>query len=73
MPPAPVIPRSYAQWRHCIVHECGLTLTAAYIAERLQALNQADSQETLRFRRLYGDAHWQAVCGWFAQARQEAG
>ena len=31
------------------------------------------SAETARFRRLYGDAHWQAVVAWFERAELELG
>ena len=31
------------------------------------------SAETARFRRPYGDAHWQAVVAWFERAELELG
>ncbi|MCP1714131.1 hypothetical protein J2T36_003366 [Kerstersia gyiorum] len=30
-----LIPRTYEQWHHCIVRECGIPLTTAFIAQRL--------------------------------------
>ncbi|MCS4294628.1 hypothetical protein M2375_002861 [Comamonas sp. BIGb0152] len=66
-----MIPRTYAQWRHCISVECGILLSADFIAQRLAVWRNPQLEETQRFRRLYGDAHWQAVQGWFLQAAQE--
>ncbi|MDP2903781.1 MAG: hypothetical protein Q8N96_11870 [Methylovulum sp.] len=50
---------------------CGIALEAAYINSRIAALDNAESEETSRFRRLYGDQHWQNVLLWFRQAQQE--
>ncbi|MEJ5150754.1 hypothetical protein [Comamonas sp. MYb396] len=66
-----MIPRTYAQWRHCISVECGIPLSADFIAQRLAVWRNPGLEETQRFRRLYGDAHWQAVQHWLVQAGQE--
>jgi len=66
-----MIPRSYSQWQHCITVECGIDMTPAFVAQRLAVWRDAQAQETQRFRRLYGDAHWRAVTGWFEQAARE--
>jgi len=66
-----MIPRTYAQWQHCITQACGIPLTADFVAQRLAIWRDSQAQETLHFRRLYGDAHWQAVVAWFEQAQQE--
>ena len=60
-----LIPETYLGWRHCITVHCGIPLTADFVARRIAALSQADSEETLRFRKLYGDAHWRQVLAWF--------
>jgi len=64
------IPQSYEQWQHCITVECGLALTPDFIKERLAVWRDDRADETQRFRRLYGDAHWRAVTGWFEQAQR---
>ncbi|MDR2330229.1 MAG: hypothetical protein LBE58_11555 [Comamonas sp.] len=66
-----MIPKTYAQWRHCITVECGIPLSADFIAQRLAVWRNPGLEETRRFRHLYGDAHWQAVQRWFVQAAQE--
>lgn len=64
-------PETYDQWRHCISVECGIPLTLAFITQRLDIWHDPESDETQRFRRLYGDAHWRSVVGWFEQAERE--
>jgi len=64
------VPQTFEQWRHCITVDCGLALTPAFIKERLAVWRDDKAEETQRFRRIYGDAHWQAVVGWFEQAEK---
>lgn len=65
------IPQTYTEWRHCIEVECGIPLTPAFIQARLIQLGDEQAEETLRFRRLYGDDHWRRVLSWFEQAARE--
>ncbi|MFT3802801.1 MAG: hypothetical protein QM766_16480 [Burkholderiaceae bacterium] len=67
-----VIPHTYDQWRECITVDCGLELTPAFIVQRLAVWRNPQSDETQRFRRLYGDEHWQSVLAWFERAEREA-
>ncbi len=64
------IPQNYEEWRHCITVECGIPLTPSYISQRLSVWRNEDLEETQRFRRLYGDSHWQALISWFEQAER---
>lgn len=66
-------PQTYERWRHCITVDCGIAMTPQFIAERLGVWRNAQLEETLRFRRLYGDAHWQSVIAWFERAERELG
>lgn len=68
-----MIPGTFSEWKHCIEVECRLDLTKDYVTRRLAILRQADAEETLRFRKLYGDTHWRNVVSWFEQAQQTAG
>ena len=65
------IPKTYEQWHHCITVECGVPLTAKFIAQRLAVWRDEQAKETTRFRSRYGDAHWCAVVAWFERAEQE--
>jgi hypothetical protein len=65
------IPPSYDAWRYCIEKKCGIALDAAFIRRRRASLACETAEETIRFRRLYGDAHWRQVGDWFARAERE--
>ena len=64
-------PETYEQWKHCITVECGIPLTPDFVSQRLSSWRDESSDETRRFRRLYGDGHWQSVIGWFERAEKE--
>ena len=66
-----VIPENYTHWHHCITVECGILLTPDFVAQRLSVWKDEKSEETTRFRRLYGDAHWRSVIGWFEKAEAD--
>ncbi len=66
-----VIPQTYAQWHHCITVECGIALTKTFVEQRLTTWRNSQSEESVRFRRLYGDRHWQSVIAWFERAERE--
>jgi hypothetical protein len=65
------IPQTYDEWRHCIEVECGIPLTAEFLAVRIAILSAAEAEETRHFRKLYGDEHWQRVLSWFRRAAEE--
>jgi hypothetical protein len=66
-----VIPRSYGSWRYCIERKCGLVLSSDLIRQRSASLASEVNEETLRFRKLYGDTHWLRVREWFSRAERE--
>ena len=66
----PVIPKTYEQWQHCIVVECGLELSPQYITQRLSTLKNDREQSTKQFIKLYGKEYHEQVVAWFAQAQQ---
>ena len=65
------IPQDYNEWRHCITVECGIPLTADFVAQRLTVWRDESLEETRRFRRLYGDAYWETMIGWFENAERD--
>jgi len=65
----PVIPQTYAQWRHCIEVECGIPLEPNFIQARLSVLCDPAHDETRRFASLYGQDHARSVLAWFQQAQ----
>ena len=66
-------PQNYEQWHHCITVEWGIPLKPTFVSQRLAVWRNERLEEPQRFRRLYGDAYWQSVIGWFEQAERELG
>jgi len=65
------VPENYEQWHHCITVDCAIPLTSEFVMQRLKIWRDENAEETLRFRRLYGDAHWREVVGWFERAEAQ--
>ena len=63
-----ILPHSYESWRHCITVDCGIDITAAYLSERISALQDEKDFRTQQFIKLYGDQHRKNVLAWFKQA-----
>jgi hypothetical protein len=66
-----MIPGTYAEWRHCIEHECKIELSPSFISERLATLRNESGEDRIRFTRRYGDGHLKQVIGWFERALRE--
>lgn len=67
----PIVPDSYAAWRHCIEVDCGLRLDADYIRQRIAALEDVRDFHTQQFVRRWGEPHRQRIVGWFRQAQEQ--
>lgn len=65
------IPQVYQEWRHCITLTCGQELNNAFIAKRIQALENRSDYMTKRFIELYGEAHRKRTLEWFVRAEKE--
>lgn len=66
-----MIPQNYQQWFQCITRDCGITLSEAFIAERLRVLENSAHEESRRFVAVYGRAHLQNIIQWYYQAARE--
>jgi hypothetical protein len=64
-------PDAYERWRRCIPVGCVIALTPSYAAEPVLGWNDERAEETMRFRRLYGDRPWRALSEWFERALRE--
>ena len=69
----PAFPENYQQWRHCITEECGIPLTSEFVEQRLRVWRDESSQETKRYRKLYGDQYWKFMISCFERASKELG
>lgn len=59
-----MIPQTFEEWKHCIVHDCGIPLTVAFASSRLQVYKDANNPETKKFKQLYGEQHLNNVINW---------
>lgn len=66
----PIIPDSYATWRHCIEVECRIPLTLDYVRQRIAALDNPADFHTCQFVARWGEAHRQKVVAWFRQSQE---
>ncbi len=62
---------SYEDWKRCIVEDCRIPLTAAFVEQRLTALADRSDWTTQRFLEVWGEAHLRQVVAWFERARRE--
>lgn len=68
---APLIPRTYQEWRHCITVLCKQPLSSEYIDDRIAALKNTKDHHTKSFVDLYGQAQYEKTLEWFGRARAE--
>lgn len=66
----PVIPTTYQEWEHCITVECGIPLTAEYVAQRIEALQNMRDHHTQRFIERWGQEHHTRTLAWFREAEE---
>jgi hypothetical protein len=65
------IPKTYAEWRHCITSICKISLTPVFVQERLAIWSNPQHAQTERFRGLYGERQCQNILTWFRQAEAD--
>lgn len=66
---ASAFPQTYDEWRRCIVIDCGIDLTDAFIDQRLRALRDPSDAHTAQFAETYGDEYLSQVIEWFEMAQ----
>ena len=65
-----IIPRTYEEWEYCITVKCRIPLTAEYVAERIQALQDMSDYHTQKFIDRWGEAHHARTLAWFREAEE---
>ena len=71
--PMGVVPTTYEEWEHCITVDCGIPLTADYIAGRIKALNDMSDLHTQKFVERWGEGHRTQTLAWFEEAATRIG
>jgi hypothetical protein len=59
-----MIPRTFEEWKNCIVNECRIKLTKDFAARRLKVYEDKHHPETKAFIRLYGEQHLGNIIHW---------
>lgn len=62
------LPQTYEEWERCITVDCGIPLTADFVASRIKALEDRSDYRTRKFVEHWGEAHHAKTLGWFRQA-----
>jgi len=64
------IPTTYEDWVHCITVKAGIELTPEFARERIAAIGDRRSAESMRFIRLYGESHWTRIVQWYRRVAE---
>ena len=62
------LPQTYEEWEHCITVQCGIPLTAVFVASRIEALEDEGDFSTQKFIEQWGQAHHAKTLDWFRRA-----
>ncbi len=62
-----MIPKSFEEWKHCIIVDCQINLTKEFAERRLAVYQNPESRETRKFISLYGQQHLDRVVHWFGR------
>ena len=62
-----MIPRTFEEWRNCIVNDCKINLTKEFAQQRLAVYQNKEHAETPKFISLYGEQHLLNVVQWLQQ------
>ena len=60
-----MIPRTFEEWRDCIVNDCKIDLTKSFAQKRLSIYQDATHTETRKFIELYGKEHLSNIIYWY--------
>lgn len=59
-----MIPKTFDEWKNCIVNDCKIKLTDAFVQSRLKVYENRKNPETRKFIELYGENHLNNVVYW---------
>ena len=59
-----MIPRTFEEWKTCIVENCGIKLTKDFAEKRLIVYQDSGNKETQTFVSLYGKQHLNNIIYW---------
>ena len=59
-----MIPRTFEEWKSCIVNDCKINLTKDFAQSRLKVYLDEQHPETIKFKKLYGEAYLNNIIHW---------
>lgn len=62
-----MIPRTFEEWRNCIINDCRINLNQDFAAKRLAVYSDKDNPETQKFISVYGESHLNNIIHWLKQ------
>ncbi len=62
-----MIPKTFEQWKNCIVNDCKIELYKDFTQKRLAIYHDIENIETRKFVKLYGNQHLQNIIMWLSQ------
>ena len=57
-------PRTFEEWKNCIINECKINLTKDFANRRLAVYENKKNPETEAFIQLYGEIHLNNIIYW---------
>jgi hypothetical protein len=62
-----MIPRTFEEWRNCIINDCRINLNKDFAQKRLSVYTDRSNPQTEKFISLYGESHLNNIINWFQQ------
>jgi hypothetical protein len=62
-----MIPKTFNEWKDCIINDCKIELTKQFASERLAVYQNQTHEETKKFVQLYGEQHLKNIIQWLQQ------
>ena len=66
-----MIPKSYDEWKNCIINDCKINLTREFAELRLSVYENKKHPETRKFVQLYGSQHLNNIIHWYKKSYNE--
>lgn len=63
-----MIPRTFEEWKNCIVNDCKVNLTKEFAEQRIAIYQNLNNKETMVFISLYGEAYLQNIIQWYKKS-----
>ncbi len=62
-----MIPKTFEEWKNCIVNDCKINLTSSFAKKRISIYEDGMHPETIRFVKLYGQNHLNNILYWYSR------